>query len=1027
MTNYNPAFTSSAASGSFYEDPNSTGSSTLHVLSGTLNFKDQNHSDTHTTTTALKSVSWSGGSGVPPASLSDFSAALSSQILTDSNGTGKLKWTFSAEDEAFDFLAKNETLVLTYEVFVADNHGGVAKQTVKVTVKGTDDRPVIEMATVAMVDEQTDQTLSFSPDTAAIALQFVDPDLNNVGHTASVIGVDADGVTTGLLPGFLGTLELLSFYHVDNVVKTAGSSVGTINTTFSAPDLAFDYLAEGEQLNITYTVRLNDGAGGTSTQDVIVIVTGSNDRPIYLCGPDLEHLAEDENVTAGNLTADGDLAFADIDLSDTHTVSTTVTAALSGGGLVPISEAELLAALTTSLDDSTGHLLGEVDWSFALANSSVNFLAEGETLTITYEIVVTDAAGGTDTQTVTVIIDGNNELSVNPVTNSLSDTAAVDTGFTNTTGNLLADSGADADPANPVSITAVNGSAANVGVFVAGSYGDLFVDVTGAYVFVANAALDPLQVGDNATEVFTFTVTDSHGEVVTETLTIEIVGADDAPRIVTASALGSVTEDLGPSTAVNGDFETGDLSGWTATTPAITADFSPYGGASGTFAARLGPAPGLETLSQDVATTPGETYTVSFFLSGDTESTTNSVEVFWNGALMVAVADNMSGGLTQYSFTAAANAIDSFTSLAFTYFVDGLGLFLDQVKVEPNAAAPTASTDGFITFTDIETADTHTASFVPQDINYVGVFSLDDSAIGTGTVGWNFTVDNADIQFLSLGQTVTQTYTVFVTDDHGVSAAQEVTVSLNGTNDAPTAVDDTVITNADVSSLILIPYWALAANDTDPDSLDSLSVTNVGGATDGVVVGVSDSALFFEDTTLGGSFTYDATDGLATSTAPAIVTIVNNAAAVTTLTGTGDEDILIGSGGSETLDGGDGNDVLIGNGGADMLTGGTGDDLFGFLQPGDGMDEITDFNNTSEQDQIAISAANFGGGLTAGMDASAVFESSADADFLFAESRFHYDTTTETLYFSADGTTASALALAQFSGVTLGAQDLLLV
>jgi VCBS repeat-containing protein len=270
-----------------------------------------------------------------------------------------LSWTFSAEDQAFDFLAKNETLVLTYEVFVADNHGGVAKQTVKVTVKGTDDRPVIEMTTVAAVDEQTDQTLSFSPDTATIALQFVDPDLNNVGHTASVIGVEADGVTTGLLPGFLGTLELLSFYHVDNVVKTAGSSVGTINTTFSAPDLAFDYLAEGEQLNITYTVRLNDMAGGTSTQDVIVIVNGSNDRPIYLCGPDLEHLAEDENVTVGNLTADGDLAFTDIDLSDTHTVSTTVTAALSGGGLVPISEAELLAALSTSLDDSTGHLFGD--------------------------------------------------------------------------------------------------------------------------------------------------------------------------------------------------------------------------------------------------------------------------------------------------------------------------------------------------------------------------------------------------------------------------------------------------------------------------------------------------------------------------------------------------------------------------------------------------------------------------------------------------------------------------------------------
>ena len=40
----------------------------------------------------------------------------------------------------------------------------------------------------------------------------------------------------------------MSFFNVDNVVKASGSSTGTINTTFSAPDLAFDYLAAGEHL-----------------------------------------------------------------------------------------------------------------------------------------------------------------------------------------------------------------------------------------------------------------------------------------------------------------------------------------------------------------------------------------------------------------------------------------------------------------------------------------------------------------------------------------------------------------------------------------------------------------------------------------------------------------------------------------------------------------------------------------------------------------------------------------------------------
>ena len=78
----------------------------------------------------------------------------------------------------------------------------------------------------------------------------------------------------------------MSFFNVDNVVKASGSSSGTINTTFSAPDLAFDYLAAGEQLNITYMVQLDDHAGGVTTQNVAVTVIGTNDKPIYLCGPE---------------------------------------------------------------------------------------------------------------------------------------------------------------------------------------------------------------------------------------------------------------------------------------------------------------------------------------------------------------------------------------------------------------------------------------------------------------------------------------------------------------------------------------------------------------------------------------------------------------------------------------------------------------------------------------------------------------------------------------------------------------------
>src|SRR3954466_11912522 len=98
MTNNTPTITSSNATGSFSESANTTGSSALHLLSGTMNFADSDHTDTHTTNASLKTAVLSSGSIIPATTLADLSTAMSSLILTDSNGSGKLKWSFGAED-----------------------------------------------------------------------------------------------------------------------------------------------------------------------------------------------------------------------------------------------------------------------------------------------------------------------------------------------------------------------------------------------------------------------------------------------------------------------------------------------------------------------------------------------------------------------------------------------------------------------------------------------------------------------------------------------------------------------------------------------------------------------------------------------------------------------------------------------------------------------------------------------------------------------------------------------------------------
>lgn len=1298
MTNHTPVFTSSSATGSFTELTNTTDSTTLHTLSGTMNFTDSDHSDTHTTTATLHSAVLSSGTIIPASSLAHFQAAMQSQIVSDHNGSGQLKWNFSDADDDFDFLAKNQTLVLTYDVQVSDNHGGTAIQTVKVTVTGTDDKPVINMTTTATVTEQANQTLSLSPDTVHVALNFTDDDLTNTGHTATVIGVSASGATAGLLPGPFGDAELMAFYHVDNVVKNSGSSAGTINTTFSAPDLAFDYLAAGQHLDITYTVQLDDHAGGVSTQTVMVTVVGTNDKPVFLSCPESAAFVEDHNVDpTGNLTAHDSLLFSDIDLADVHSVSTTVTATRSGGGAIPLTNAQLLAAFATSLQDSTGHLIGDVDWNFAFANSSANFLNGGETLKLVYHVAVDDGHGGTatqdvtitilgvnhpvvitsgaesstvaeqdattgssapdttptipagtlaftdqdsndthtvtvaldstsgptppaatqadlaaalttvlhdstgvgtgsidwnfaipdkdldylaanetltvnydvkvadgstsSTQTVSVVITGANDavaitsgpqsaslseqpgvtgsstpdttspaptgtlnfgdvdlsdvhsvnvvvdsatwssgsnvpgqtfadlqtalatvlhdstgsgigsvdwtfsipdadldflspgetlivqydvtvgdattsstqtvtvtlngasdpFTVTPVTVDVSDTQSPDAGIALAAGTIDGLT-PPVDLSTPKTIAAINGSGANIGVPVAGTYGSLIMGPDGSYSYVANAAVDPLQVGDHASDQFNITIDDGQGHQATTTLTFDVAGADDNPMITGGSITGSVTEDAGGPVIVNGDFETGNLTGWAASGPISVVQYE-IGSTYGHYSTHLGPTSG-GALSQSIATTSGQHYFVSFDLLGDPDGTHTPLTVTWGGTTILNLTDAQSG---HYAFDVVGDP--SATTLQFQYADDGDGMILDNVNVNPETGPATATTSGAISFTDIETGDTHSASAVALGSGYVGTFTVDPvtESSGTGSAPWHFTVNNADIQFLGQGQALIQDYLVTVADNHGGTTVQDVTITLNGTNDAPTAVDDNVVTDAGAGGVVDIPSWALALNDTDPDSTDHVLVGNVTGSSGGTAI-VSGDTFFIDDATPGGSFDYTAFDGIANSSNSATVTVSNNATSTTILTAASGGSILIATQGNETMNGGAGNDVLVTSSpGNHLMTGGAGDDIFAFRLPPGNPSQITDFNNSTEHDRIAISANGFGGGLTAGMDVTSTFETSADNNFSGA-AEFHFDTGNQTLYFSSDGTQASAIAVvAVQAGVVINPHDILIV
>ena len=102
------------------------------------------------------------------------------------------------------------------------------------------------------------------------------------------------------------------------------------------------------------------------------------------------------------------------------------------------------------------------------------------------------------------------------------------------------------------------------------------------------------------------------------------------------------------------------------------------GAESGKFAAALGSVGSDGTLSQNVQTTAGQQYAVSFWLANN-GSGPNDFTVTWNGQTELALANKSAQGYTQYSFTATGTAGTS--HLEFDARQDPSHWSLDNVSV----------------------------------------------------------------------------------------------------------------------------------------------------------------------------------------------------------------------------------------------------------------------------------------------------------------------------------------------------------
>jgi VCBS repeat-containing protein len=173
--------------------------------------------------------------------------------------------------------------------------------------------------------------------------------------------------------------------------------------------------------------------------------------------------------------------------------------------------------------------------------------------------------------------------------------------------------------------------------------------------------------------------------------------------------------------------------------------------------------------------------------------------------------------------------------------------------------------------------------------------TLTVTAVDTGgTVGavnaWSadgsFTYDPAgQFEDLQTGNSTADSFTYTVSDSYGGNDTATVTITINGLNDPPVAVNDSAVTKVDTSVIIDV-----LDNGSDPDVGDILTVDSVTQGTNG---SVSNNGSYVTYTPAAGfngtdNFSYTVSDGNGgTDTAIVDVTVVDTFAIVYVHTDTG--------------------------------------------------------------------------------------------------------------------------------------------
>ncbi|WP_167855752.1 VCBS domain-containing protein [Vibrio tasmaniensis] len=685
-------------------------------------------------------------------------------------------WVYNVDNADVQYLAQDETKVENFTVASVDG----TTHDIVITITGINDSAVISGDAIgAVTEDETDPTLTDSG-----VLTLTDADTGEAKFDPASVVTPA---------GALGALT----------IDADGNWVYNVNNA------DVQYLAQDETKVETFTVASIDG----TTHDIVITITGVNDSAV-ISGDAVGAVTEDD--TDPVLSDSGVLTLTDADSDEAK--------------FDPASVVTPVGALGSLTIDANGN------WVYNVDNADVQYLAQDETKVETFTVASVDGT----THDIVITITGVNDSAVISG-DAIGAVTEDDTAPVLTDSGVLTLTDADTGEAkfDPTSV-----------VTPAGALGALTIDADGNWVYNVDNA-DVQYLAQDETKVETFTVASIDGT--THDIVITITGINDS-AVISGDAIGAVTEDeTDPVLTDSGvltltDTDTGEAKFDPASvvTPAgalgaLTID------ADGNWVYNVDNAD-VQYLAQDetkvetftVASVDGTTHDIvititsvndSAVISGDavgavTEDESNPV-LTDSGVLTLTDADTDEAKFDPTSVMTPAGALGALTIDAdgnWVYNVDNADvqyLAQDETKVETFTVAsvdgtthdivititgvndsavisgdavgavteddtdPVLTDSGVLTLTD---ADTGEAKFDPASVvtpaGALGALTIDADG------NWDYQVDNADVQYLKAGETKQEVFSVASID----GTTHDITVTINGINEIPDAMNDSKVT-----------------------------------------------------------------------------------------------------------------------------------------------------------------------------------------------------------------------------------------